>query len=221
MFRRGLLIVISGPSGSGKTTVARQFLERPEGANHLERSVSVTTRPPRPGELNGSDYEFVSEDRFAEMLRQGELLEHAEVYGQQYGTPRAFVESRLEQGIDVVLVLDPDGRRQLAERHEADLVSIFLLPPPRDELERRLRSRGRDEEDTMTRRLAATQGEIARAAEYDHVLVNRDVQSTVASLITILETERSRRSGRIPGRGSQHTPKSNSSKDRPPVADVC
>ena len=130
------MLILSGPSGTGKTTISRHLLDRHGDPNgNLVRSVSVTTRPRRPQEVDGADYLFVAEDRFAAMLADGELQEHAELYSYQYGTPRAFVDDSLKQGLDVLLVLDAHGRQQLAARHNAEPISVFLLPPSLGELE--------------------------------------------------------------------------------------
>jgi len=193
--RRGLLLVLSAPSGTGKTTVAHRLLDLhggPKGC--LERSVSVTTRPRRPDEEDETDYFFVSEKRFTDMASRGKLLETAELFGHRYGTPRAFIQGRLAQGVDVLLVLDAEGRRQLAATHGAELVSIFLLPPGMKELKRRLCGRAQDDHDTIAGRLAAAGEEIARAGEYQHVLVNHHLDDTVKSVGDILQAERQRRS---------------------------
>jgi len=192
--RRGLLLLLSGPSGCGKSTLARLLLDRhgrPVGS--LERSVSVTTRPPRSGEMDDRDYIFMTARHFADMASRGELLETAELYGHRYGTPRAFVQDRLGQGVDVLLVLDANGRQQLARTHAADLVSIFVLPPSAEELERRLRSRGRDDEPAITRRLEAAREEVAGCELYDYVLVNQNLDVTLDAIDTILRAERLRR----------------------------
>ncbi len=192
--RKGLLFLLSGPSGCGKSNLARLLLRRHGGPGRsLERSVSVTTQPPRSGEVDGSDYRFLSAEAFAGMLLQGDLLETAELYGHWYGTPRAFVEERLGRGLDVLLVLDAQGRQQLARTHAADLVSVFLLPPSSEELELRLRGRNQDDEATIVRRLEAARQEIARCGEYDHVLVNRDLTLTLDAIDSIFGSARRRR----------------------------
>jgi guanylate kinase len=189
--RRGLLFVLSGPSGTGKTLLASRLLDRHGGpGGHLERSVSATTRPRRRGEKDGRDYLFLTHARFTALESNGELLESAELYGHRYGTPRAAVEACLGNGIDVLLVLDAQGRQQLAATNPADLVSVFLLPPDPDELERRLRGRGLDDEPAIARRLAAAREEIASCAGYDYVLVNDDLDATLDALETILRAER-------------------------------
>jgi guanylate kinase len=189
-----LLFVLSGPSGTGKTLLADRLLDRHGGpGGRLERSLSATTRPRRTGEKDGRDYHFVSQARFAELESGGELLEIAELYGHRYGTPRAAVEACLGDGIDLLLVLDAQGRQQLAATHPSDLVSVFLLPPDPDELERRLRGRGRDDEPAIVRRLEAAREEIRGCSIYNYVLVNDDLDLTLDALDTILRAERLRR----------------------------
>ena len=190
----GLLLVLSGPSGVGKTTLARHLLARPGGLPApIVRSVSVTTRAKRLGEVDATDYRFVSEAHFAEMIAHGELLEHAEVFGHRYGTPRAFVEAHLAAGTDVLLVLDGQGRRQVAAHCPAATVSLFLLPPSLRELERRLRNRAEDSAECVDRRLNAAGAEIGWAQEYDYVLVNHDPARTLADIDVIRHAEHRRR----------------------------
>lgn len=188
--RRGLMLVLSSPSGAGKTTVSRRLLElEPE----LVMSVSVTTRPPRPGERDGVDYHFVDEERFRRMVEAGELLEWARVYGYHYGTPRAPVERALAEGRDVLFDIDWQGAQQLREAAADDMVGVFLLPPSPEELEARLRRRAQDPEEVVRFRLAQVASDVTHWAEYDYVLVNREIEPTVAAVRAILAAERMRR----------------------------
>jgi guanylate kinase len=192
--RRGLMLVLSSPSGAGKTTVARALLKAEPG---LKLSVSATTRPPRPGEADGVDYHFVSVDTFNRMIARHEFLEHARVFDNLYGTPRASVERELAAGNDVLFDIDWQGTQQLRETAPEDLVTIFILPPSLDELERRLRTRGQDADDTVRKRMARANGEISHWAEYDYVFVNRDIDASIAHTRTILAAERLKRSRQI------------------------
>ena len=195
--RRGLMFVLSSPSGAGKTTIARRLLElEPE----LVMSVSVTTRPKRPGEVDGVDYHFVDAARFEAMVAGGELLEHAEVYGHRYGTPRMPVERALAEGRDVLFDIDWQGAQQLREAAEDDTVGVFLLPPSIEELERRLRRRAQDPEQVVRYRLAQVALDVTHWPEYDYVLINRDLETTVAAVRAILTAERLKRK-RLPGLG--------------------
>ena len=188
--RRGLMLVLSSPSGAGKTTLSRRLLDSDPS---LVMSVSATTRPPRPGEEDAKDYFFVSHERFGAMVAGGELLEHAEVFGNHYGTPRGPVMEALNAGRAVLFDIDWQGTQQLAESASDDLVRVFLLPPSMRELEARLKKRAQDSAETVARRMAKADGEISHWAEYDYVLINSDLDATFERLQTILEAERLRR----------------------------
>lgn len=192
--RRGLMLVLSSPSGAGKTTLSRRLLER-DGAISL--SVSATTRAMRPGEVEGRDYHFVTPDRFEAMALEGAFLEHARVFGNRYGTPRALVEASLEGGKDVLFDIDWQGAQQLKEKMRDDLVSVFILPPSHDELERRLRARAQDSADVVAARMARAADEISHWPEYDYVIVNSDVDRALAAIQAILSAERLKRTRQI------------------------
>ncbi|MBU2581423.1 MAG: guanylate kinase [Alphaproteobacteria bacterium] len=189
--RRGLLLVLSSPSGAGKTTLAKLLLDA-EGED-LKVSVSVTTRPPRPGEVDGVDYYFVDHDRFAGLRDGAELLEYAEVFGNFYGTPRAQVESALSAGQDMLFDVDWQGARELARCLPEDVVRVFILPPSAEALETRLRSRNQDSDDVVAKRMAKASDEIGHWDEYDYVIINSDVEASIAQLESILKSERLRR----------------------------
>lgn len=189
--RRGLMMVISSPSGAGKTTIAEEL--RARDAN-ITRSISVTTRPMRPGEQDGVDYHFIDRSRFDQMVANGELLEHATVFGNSYGTPRAAAESELAAGRDVLFAIDWQGAEQLNGSVGPDLVSVFILPPTASELERRLRGRGQDPEDVIAHRMSKASSEISHWTDYDYVIINREVEESVAAVQAILGAERLRRS---------------------------
>jgi guanylate kinase len=188
--RRGFLLVLSSPSGAGKTTIVRLLAER-DRCLHL--SVSVTTRPARAGEVDGRDYFFIKRRRFDEMVAQGELLEHAIVFGNCYGTPRRSIEEALAAGRDVVGDLDWQGTQQLSESVRQDLVSVFVLPPSRAELEIRLRARAQDTAAAVAARMAKAAEETSHWSEYDYVIVNRDIEDSVAQVQAIVTAERLRR----------------------------
>jgi guanylate kinase len=193
--RRGLMLVLSSPSGTGKTTLSRRLLEVDPA---VQLSVSATTRPQRPAEVDGRDYHFVDRVRFDEMVRKGQLLEWAEVFGNRYGTPRAPVEEALNRGQDVLFDIDWQGTQQLRDKVSKDFVSVFLLPPSVPELERRLTTRAQDSDEVIRGRMAKAADEMSHWAEYDYVLLNHDVDETFAQLQAILTAERLKRE-RQPG----------------------
>ena len=192
--RRGMLLVLSSPSGAGKTTLARRLLAAAPG---LRMSVSVTTRSPRPGEIEGVDYFFIDKAEFEGKKRAGELLEWAEVFGESYATPKAQVLELVEAGTDVVFDIDWQGARQLERQMPKDVVRVFILPPDGRALERRLRSRKQDSEAAVRRRLAAAAAEIGHWEEYDYALVNADLDATVVNLLAIVAAERLKRERQV------------------------
>ncbi len=188
--RRGLLLVLSSPSGAGKTTIARNLLANDPD---LVSSISVTTRPQRPGEVDGKDYHFITREKFAEMQENGELLEHAKVFGNFYGTPKKPVEDCLQRGKDVLFDIDWQGAQQLEERMPMDLVRVFVLPPSMVELERRLRSRASDPDDVVQLRMSKATDEMSHWIEYDYIIINKDADSSTDQATTILRAERQKR----------------------------
>jgi guanylate kinase len=187
--RRGLMLVLSSPSGAGKTTLSRKLLADPA----VTLSISVTTRAQRPGETDGVDYHFIDRARFDAMVKNSELLEWAEVFGQRYGTPRAPVEEALAAGRDVLFDIDWQGTQQVREKARHDLVSVFVLPPSARELERRLHTRAQDSDEVIRGRMAKAAGEISHWAEYDYVIVNRDIETAFGEVRAILAAERLKR----------------------------
>jgi guanylate kinase len=185
--RRGLLIVLSSPSGAGKTTVARMLLDADPD---VTMSVSVTTRPERPGEVEGVDYIFVDDAEFDRLVESGEFVEWAPVFGYRYGTPKAPVKAALKDGRDILFDIDWQGTQQLKAAMGEDLVSIFLLPPSMEELERRLRSRGTDSDAVIADRMERADSEISHWPEYEYVLVNAETGTCLEQVRTIVEAER-------------------------------
>jgi guanylate kinase len=188
--RRGLMFVLSSPSGAGKTTISRALLAADE---NLSMSVSVTTRPPRPGEVDGTDYTFISAEDFGLMQNRDQLLEHAKVFDYRYGTPAAPVTAALEAGRDVLFDIDWQGAQQLAQKAGDDLVSVFILPPSTAELERRLHQRAQDSDEVVDRRMAEASEEISHWAEYDYVILNQDIDEALIEVRSVLAAERLRR----------------------------
>jgi guanylate kinase len=192
--RRGLLLVLSSPSGAGKTTIAHRLIAADPG---LTLSVSVTTRPPRQGEIDGRDYRFIDRQRFDEMLAQGEFLEHATVFGHNYGTPRRPIEEALADGRDIVGDVDWQGAQQLTERVRRDLVSVFVLPPSLEALRTRLQSRAQDSASVVSARMAKSAQETSHWSEYDYVIINHDIEESIAQAQAIVTAERLRRTRQI------------------------
>ena len=189
--RNGILLVLSSPSGAGKSTLSRRLLHQDSA---FEMSISVTTRAARPGETHGKDYIFVSSEEFGRLASEDSLLEHAEVFGKRYGTPRAPVEEALGEGRDVLFDVDWQGAQQLRDSALGrSVVGIFILPPSIAELESRLRRRAQDSDDVINRRMAKAKAEISHWAEYDYVLINDDLSRCFSQIRTIVDAERLRR----------------------------
>jgi guanylate kinase len=188
--RRGIMLVLSSPSGAGKTTLSRLLLEHD---STIELSVSVTTRKPRPSEIPGRDYHFIDDARFDATVARGEFLEWAEVFGNRYGTLREPVARVLAAGRDVLFDIDWQGTQQLRENGRDDLVSVFVLPPSVPDLESRLRSRGQDSDDVIRARMSKAATEMSHWAEYDYVVINRDVWRAYEEICSILTAERLKR----------------------------
>ncbi|MBA4779275.1 MAG: guanylate kinase [Sphingomonadales bacterium RIFCSPHIGHO2_01_FULL_65_20] len=188
--RRGLLFILSSPSGAGKSTIARMLLEQDK---HIALSVSVTTRPPRPGEIDGKDYHFIDEAEFHRLVEDNALLEWAKVFGHYYGTPKAQVKQGLREGQDFLFDIDWQGTQQLYQRAEGDVVRVFILPPSLEELHRRLRSRNTDSEEVIAGRMARAQDEISHWDGYDFVVINDNVENCFEKVRQILNSERMRR----------------------------
>lgn len=188
--RRGLMFILSSPSGAGKTTIARMLLEHDP---HICNSVSCTTRPPRPGEVDGKDYHFITPDTFERMVDDGDFLEWATVFGHSYGTPKAQVKAGLKDGLDYLFDIDWQGTQQLYQKLERDVVRVFLLPPSIEELRRRLTGRGTDSAEVIHGRMERARSEISHWDGYDYVVINDDVQSCFGQVRHILQAERLRR----------------------------
>jgi len=191
---RGLLLVLSSPSGAGKSSISRALMARNPD---IAMSVSATTRAPRPGEVDGKDYHFLDRAKFETMVAQGEFLEHAKVFDNYYGTPKAPVEAALAAGKDVLFDVDWQGTQQLAQNARDDLVSIFILPPSVEELERRLLGRAQDSAEVVAKRMAKAGDEMSHFPEYQYVIVNNELEASVAAVDCILSAERLKRHRQI------------------------
>ena len=189
--RRGLMFILSSPSGAGKTTIARRLLA--EEGSELRMSVSVTTRPMRPGEVEGQDYFFVCRDTFDALVEDDSFFEWAEVFGHCYGTPKAEIREQLKRGEDFLFDIDWQGTQQLYQRAQGDVVRVFLLPPSIEELAQRLRSRGTDSDEVIRGRMERARAEISHWDAYDYVVINDDIETCFAKVKMILEAERMRR----------------------------
>jgi guanylate kinase len=188
--RRGVLLVMSSPSGAGKTTLSRRLLETDQ---NVEMSVSVTTRKARPGEVNGKDYHFITQEQFDEMVAKKQLLEWASVFGNSYGTPKKPVEDALQAGRDVLFDIDWQGTQQMAQAMEEDLVRLFILPPTPDSLRTRLINRAQDTSSVIAKRMAEAAHEISHWPEYDYVIINDNLDVAHGQVVAILTAERLRR----------------------------
>jgi len=191
--RRGLLIVLSSPSGAGKSTISRMLLE---ADSDVTMSISATTRDMRPGEVDDVDYHFVNDDRFEQMVANGEFAEWAYVFDHRYGSPKEPIKEALKAGRDILFDIDWQGTQQLRGAFGTDLVRIFILPPSMTELERRLRARGTDSEDVIESRMRRAASEIGHWGEYDYVLINEDMDACLSEVRSIIEAERLRRDRR-------------------------
>jgi len=198
LHRRGLMFILSSPSGAGKTTLSRMLLAADA---EIKLSVSATTRPPRPGEVDGVHYHFVSPDQFQQMIDEDDFYEWAEVFGHRYGTPKGIIRAALKNGQDFLFDIDWQGTQQLYQKDQQDVVRVFILPPAIDELRRRLAGRATDSADVIAARMERARAEISHWDGYDYVIINDDVNVCFAKVCTILEAERmkrARQTGLIP-----------------------
>ncbi|MDC0185162.1 guanylate kinase [Rhodobiaceae bacterium] len=192
--RRGILFVLSSPSGAGKTSLSRKLLERNK---NLFLSISYTTRPPRPGEINESDYYFIDDGKFNEMLKRDEFLESAKVFDHYYGTPKSPIIAAIESGKDVLFDIDWQGTQQLMNSLQDDLVKVFVLPPSAKELEKRLLKRNQDTNKTVKDRMSKASNEISHYAEYDYIIINEDFEDSLVNIESILVAEGLKRSRQL------------------------
>ena len=187
---KGVMLVLSSPSGAGKSSICKSLMSLDK---NLSLSVSTTTRKKRPNEKSGEDYIFVSIDEFKSMLNKNYFLEHANVFGNYYGTDKSIVESRINNGKDLIFDIDWQGAQQLREKMREDIVSVFILPPSKQELERRLKNRGEDSDEVVKKRMDGASAEITHWAEYDYVVINKNLNDSVKAVLGILKAERMKR----------------------------
>ncbi|MES2607607.1 MAG: guanylate kinase [Pseudomonadota bacterium] len=192
--RRGLMLILSSPSGAGKTTIVNALLS---SETHLKTSISVTTRPKRPTEIDGRDYYFVTPEEFQKRIDAEEFFEYAEVFGNLYGTPKQFVLDTLHNGHDVVFDIDWQGTQQISQSARDDLVTIFILPPSLAELELRLRGRNQDSAEVITQRMHEASSELSHWPEYNYVVINHNINDSTATVRSILQAERHRRKRQV------------------------
>jgi guanylate kinase len=188
--RRGFMLVLSSPSGAGKTTISRMLLEHDD---NLLMSISATTRKPRPGEIDGVDYHFISKDEFNKKAEADHFWEYEHVFGNDYGTPKQYVQDALAKGTDVLFDIDWQGTRRLTHKAREDVVSVFILPPSMTELENRLRKRAQDDDEVIKRRMARAKEEISHWDEYDYVIINQNIDDSLRKVNHILKAQRLRR----------------------------
>ncbi len=187
---KGVMLVLSSPSGAGKSSICKSLMSLDK---NLSLSISTTTRKKRPNEKSGEDYIFVSIDEFKSMLNKNHFLEHANVFGNYYGTDKSIVENRINNGKDLIFDIDWQGAQQLREKMREDIVSVFILPPSKQELERRLKSRGEDSDEVVKKRMNGASAEITHWAEYDYVVINKNLNDSVKAVLGILKAERMKR----------------------------
>ena len=188
--KKGVMLVLSSPSGAGKSSICKSLMNLD---TNLSLSISTTTRKKRPNEKSGEDYIFVNTEEFKKMLRNDHFLEHASVFDNYYGTDKSLVENKINNGEDLIFDIDWQGAQQLREKMREDIVSIFILPPNKQELERRLKSRGQDSDEVVKKRMDGASAEITHWAEYDYVVINEDLNQSVNAVLGILKAERMKR----------------------------
>jgi guanylate kinase len=188
--KKGVMLVLSSPSGAGKSSICKSLMSLD---TNLSLSISTTTRKKRPNEKSGEDYIFVSTEEFTKMLSKDHFLEHASVFDNYYGTDKSLVEKKINNGKDLIFDIDWQGAQQLREKMREDIVSIFILPPNKQELERRLKSRGQDSDEVVKKRMDGASAEITHWAEYDYVVINEDLNKSVNAVLGILKAERMKR----------------------------